>query len=690
MRSQLPARAILAALLLSLPVALSAQAKPYSLADIEGLLTRKVRAARILELATAKCIDFPLSATAKTRLRTAGATATFLTSLGRVCSPTNPRRPLIAASELALPAQTVVAPKPEPPAPPPMVIDSSVTVRIRAAVIGNDLSVRAVPQLDLLVIGPRGDTVRLATDLDGVASRTFKRGIYRIESTQPIELNGNRYRWGIYSPIEPGMGSIELTQKNAQVEVIPAPVVAAASAPVNSSSTVGAQNGDGAATPSGATVASAPPPAAPKPTRRVSEEAMLFERYRSGVFTVFGREEKATGFLIDSSGVVLTTSHHLVAGDEVRVQIDSLTKLAARVVDVDKTRDVAVLAINMKRCAKCTVLVLPDTGRAPVGTGERVLALGSPMHRSGVLSIGIVNSVEPQGIVSDVKIGYMNNGGPLLNLDGRVVAINTYRTAARPNAPRTATSVPIADLDPLIEKAKVAISTFGPLAPKDSLLPVLPRTPFPAEPIRAVASNDIYDVRPYQLSEGPFRIFMMTPQLMAWRQAQASRALENWKRAKGNKAGNREIIDPIQLWRDWDEYVTERRAVIVFNVMPSRAAFPFYEPDKLQDVMDGDMQDMKLFRDGRELIPVERLRIPAVVNVEEHRGAGRRVALQGVYVYRAEDFAPRPDGSAATYTLTLWEQSRPSTPIRLTIDPRKKMIEAIWRDFTAYRFGGGR
>jgi hypothetical protein len=312
------------------------------------------------------------------------------------------------------------------------------------------------------------------------------------------------------------------------------------------------------------------------------------------------------------------------------------------------------------------------------------------MHRSGVLSIGIVNSVEPQGIVSDVKIGYMNNGGPLLNLDGRVVAINTYRTAARPNAPRTATSVPIADLDPLIEKAKVAISTFGPLAPKDSLLPVLPRTPFPAEPIRAVASNDNYDVRPYQLSEGPFRIFMMTPQLMAWRQAQASRALENWKRAKGNKAGNREIIDPIQLWRDWDEYVTERRAVIVFNVMPSRAAFPFYEPDKLQDVMDGDVQDMKLFRDGRELIPVERLRVPAVVNVEEHRGAGRRVALQGVYVYRAEDFAPRPDGSAATYTMTLWEQSRPSTPIRLTIDPRKKMIEAIWRDFTAYRFGGGR
>ncbi len=687
MRSHAPARALLAALLLSFPTSLWAQAKPYSLADIEGLLARKVRTARILELATAKCIDFPLTTGAKTRLRGVGATATFLTSLSKVCSPSNPRTEASRSVE-AVAAPVAVAPK---PVPPPVVIDSSVTVRIRAAVIGNDLTVRPLPQLDLLVIGPRGDTTRLATDLDGVATRTFTRGMYRVESTRPIELNGNRYRWGIYSPVEPGMGSIELTQKNAQVEAVPAPAVTVAAAPVTAPSagaesgaaTNGATNGNGA---HGNGAASAPA----RPSRRVSEEAVLFERYRSGVFTVFGREEKATGFLVDSSGVVLTTAHHLVAGDEVRVQLDSASKVIARVVDVDKPRDVAVLAINMKRCAKCAVLPLPDTGRAPVAAGERVLALGSPMHRSGVLSIGIVNGVEPQSVVSDVNVGYLNSGGPLLNLDGRVVAINTLRSAARAGGARIATSVPIADLAPLIEKARVTISTFGALAPKDSLLPVLPRTPFPAEPIRAVASNGAYDVRPYQLSEGPFRIFMMTPQVMAWRQAQAVRALENWRRLKGNKAGNREIIDPIQVWRDWDEYVTERRAVVVFNVMPARTAFPFYEPDKMQDVMDGDVQDVKLFRDGRELIPVERLRIPSVVNVDEHRAGGRRVALQGIYVYRAEDFAPRPDGSAATYTMTLWEQSRPSNPVRLTIDPRKKMIEAIWRDFTAYRFGGGR
>ena len=242
----------------------------------------------------------------------------------------------------------------------------------------------------------------------------------------------------------------------------------------------------------------------------------------------------------------------------------------------------------------------------------------------------------------------------------------------------------------LVEKAKVTISTFGALAPKDSLLPVLPRAPFPAEPIRAVAGNAIYDVRPYQLAEGNFRVFMMTPQVMAWRQAQAQQALAQWKREKRGRGVMRDIIDPIQVWRDWDEYVAERKAVVVFNVMPSRAAFPFYEPDKLQDIMDGDVQEMKLFRDGKEVVPVEKLRIPAVVNVDEHRAQGRRVALQGIYVYRAEDFAPRPDGSVATYSMTLWEQSRPSNPVKVTIDNRKKMIEMIWRDFTAYRFGGGR
>ena len=672
MRSSYLARSLAAALLVALPLLpnpANAQAKPYSLADIEGLLERKVRSARILELATAKCIDFPMSATAKTRLRAAGATPLFLGALAKVCSPTNPRPEPSSIVSRPDPAPPPVV---TPPKPAPAPVDSNVTVRFRAAVIGSDLTVRALPQLDLLVIGPLGDTTRLSTDLDGVAVRTLKRGMYRIESTHPVELNGNRYRWGVYSPVEPGVGSIELTQKNALVEAIPQPVAVVAPAAPNN----------------GASATSPVPAEPPKPTRRVSEEAQLFERYRSGIFTVYGREEKATGFLVDSSGMVLTTAHNLVQGDEVRVQVDSVTKLLARVVDIDKSRDVAALAINMRRCAKCAVLPVLDS--ASVNTGERVLALGSPMHRSGVLSIGIVNSVEPQGVMSDVNVNYFNSGGPLLNLDGRVVAINTFRSSSRPGAPRTSLSVPIAELAAFMAKAKGTIGTFGALAPRDSLIPVLPRTPFPVEPIRATASNELYDIRPYQLSEGPFRVFMMTPQVMAWRQQQAVRALDNWKRMKGNKARSRDHIDPVQNWRDWDEFIAERRAVVVFNITPSRAAFPYYEPDKLQDIMDGDFQEMKLFRDGKELVPVEKLRIPAVVNADEHRNGGRRVALQGVYVYRADDFAPRPDGSAAMYSITLWEQTRPSTPIKIAIDPKKKMIEAIWRDFTAYRFGGGR
>lgn len=694
MRCRQTARALPGALLLvfslAAPASLSAQGNPYSLTDIEGLLKRKVRSARILELATAKCIDFSVTATSRARLQRAGATPTFLTALGKVCSPTNPRpEPESSASRSEpVPVASVVPPK---PTPPPVVVDSNVNVRIRAALIDSDLSVKPLPQLDLLVIAPTGDTLRLATDLDGVAVRTLKRGIYRVESTRTIELEGHRYRWGIFAPVEPGMGSIELTQKNAQVEAVPQPVALAAPTPVQQTSGL-APSADGGAASSGSNGAHGPGRTAEpaKPARRVSEEAELFERFRSGLFSVYGREEKATGFLVDSAGVVLTTAHHLVPGDEVRVQTDSVTKLAARVVDVDKTRDVAVLAINMKRCAKCAILPLADGERTLALTGERVLALGSPLHRSGVLSIGIVNSVEPQGVVSDVNVNYYNSGGPLLNLDGRVIAINTSRAGQKPGAARIATSVPVTDLMPLVEKARTTISTFGALAPRDSLLPVLPRAPFPAEPIRAVAANVLHDVRPYQLSEGPFRIFMMTPQVMAWRQTQAVRALEAWKRERRGKGAVREIIDPIQVWRDWDEFIAERKAVVVFNVMPARAAFPFYEPDKVQDIMDGDVQEMKLFRDGKEIVPVEKLRVPAVVNADEHRAQGRRVALQGIYVYRAEDFAPRPDGSVATYSITLWEQSRPSNPVKLAIDNRKKLIETIWRDFTAYRFAGGR
>ena len=159
------------------------------------------------------------------------------------------------------------------------------------------------------------------------------------------------------------------------------------------------------------------------------------------------------------------------------------------------------------------------------------------------------------------------------------------------------------------------------------------------------------DLHNYRTEIGPFRVFMMTPQVMAWRQTQAQKALADRKRNDPKKAASWTMVDPIEGWRDWSDYLGERRAVVIFNVTSDKTAFPFYEADKIQGIDEGNFKDMKIYRDGVEIVPVEKVRIPAMLNADQTKAAGKTVAMQGIYVYRVEDFAPRAVGTTANYTM---------------------------------------
>jgi S1-C subfamily serine protease len=638
-------------------VPLAAQAKGYSLDDILGLLRRHVASARVLSLAKSSCVTFTVTDDVGARIKRAGGTAALVDGLKQVCNPNSP--PVDSATKISNGA----APIPKPADPP---VDTAITVRLRAAVVGSDLTVRALPQLDLWIISPRGDTTRVSTDLEGRVERSFKPGVYRIESTQAYELNGARYRWALYETFQKDAGTIELTQKNAQVQTITVTTT------VNKDSVAK----DSAAKDS----------AAKALAKKSRTEKELFEDYKSGLFTVYG-SQRGTGFLADSSGLVLTNAHLLDGADEVRVMIDNDTKVYARRLVVDPAHDLAVLVIPARRCAKCTPLPMYDSAKTTLpAAGDRVLALGSPLNKAGVLSTGIVSNADQQSITSEVSLGFLNTGGPLLNTDGYVVGLNAYRPPSMVGAGRISTSVAAPVLASALARARdsVTAARFKPVS--DSLLPVVPREPFPSEPIAAVSGlGATLDLHNYRAEAGPFRLFMMTPQVMAWREVQAGKALADRKRNDPKKAGAWTMVDPIEGWRDWSDYLGERRAVVVFNVTSDKTAFPFYEADKIQGIDEGTFKDMKIYRDGVEIVPIEKVRIPAMLNVEQTKAAGRTVGMQGIYVYRVEDFAPRAVGTTAAYTVSIVDAAKPAQPYKVPLLPG--MIEQMWKDFTAYRFG---
>lgn len=679
-RRALAAGALLIALP-GLPALVRAQsANSYSLSDITDLVKNKVPSKRVLSLAKQNCVSFSFDDDAKSRLRRAGATASLITDLSTVCGPDHPKSSAEDSAKAAAPsAPTVVAPPP----------DTTFPVKIRAAVVGGDLTVHPVPQMDLYIIGPHGDTTRTSTDLDGSADGSFKEGVYRIESARSVTMGNERYRWAFYQTFSKDMRPIELTQRNAIIDTIaaasPATGGATTGAPATSPSADSAQPANSA----GPADSAASPKAPPKTVRHENVEREIFAKYKSGVFTVFGTA-RGTGFLVDSTGLVVTNAHLVKGADDVRVQIDSATKVYAKPLVTDDDKDVAVLAINMSHCGACAVLPLFDSSKSTAPTaGDRVLALGSPLNRLSVLSIGIVSSADDHAIVSDAGVNWLNTGGPLINLDGYVIALNSTRESqlALSDAsagPRVTSSTPVSSIADAVQRARTALAALGAAAPTDSLLPVLPPDPFPKAPIDAVSALPRLDLDVYRTGGGPFRVLVMTPQVMAWRQVQADKALAARKHDDPRKAAQWRRIDPIEGWRDWRDFLDDRRAVVIVNVMPEAAAFPFYDADKLQNFDGGNFKSMVITRDGVPIVPVEKVRIPAVLNVDEMRASGRQVPMQGIYVYRIRDFAPRAVGTTAAYAVRIIDAAQPDKPVSIPIQPA--MIEQLWKDFTPYRF----
>ena len=135
-----------------------------------------------------------------------------------------------------------------------------------------------------------------------------------------------------------------------------------------------------------------------------------------------------SGFVIGSDGHVLTNAHVVDGADEVTVKLHDQREFKAKVLGVDKTTDVAVLRIEAKG------LPAVRTGdAAKTRVGEWVVAIGAPYGLENTVTSGIVSaksrslpgdSVVPF-IQTDAAVNPGNSGGPLFNLDGEVIGINS-------------------------------------------------------------------------------------------------------------------------------------------------------------------------------------------------------------------------------------------------------------------------
>ncbi|HUC51978.1 MAG TPA: DegQ family serine endoprotease [Xanthobacteraceae bacterium] len=136
-----------------------------------------------------------------------------------------------------------------------------------------------------------------------------------------------------------------------------------------------------------------------------------------------------SGFIIDPSGIIVTNNHVIADADEISVILNDGTKLPAQLIGKDSKADLALLRVKTDHPLKAVKFGDSDKLRL----GEWVIAIGNPFSLGGTVTAGIVSARNrdinsgpyDNYIQTDAAINRGNSGGPLFNLDGEVIGINT-------------------------------------------------------------------------------------------------------------------------------------------------------------------------------------------------------------------------------------------------------------------------
>ena len=426
--------------------------------------------------------------------------------------------------------------------------------------------------------------------------------------------------------------------------------------------------------------------------REVSEEAVVFRKMKDAVFTIYGDRGHGSGFLVDKGGLILTNAHVIASSSRISVQLNPNTRIPATLLAEDNQKDIAVLRVAPEVVKELPILKIADRPAADIAfEGERVIAIGSPLNQTRILTSGIVSKVEERAIISDVNINGGNSGGPLINMDSEVVAINTFGDFSS-RGPGVSGSILISLALPLLDQARGRLHEEP---PPPILLPVAPEDPFPIEGMKWAAER-CGKASNYTLKAPGFDIQILTPSRRYFLTKISTGPLTEKRRSREAAAGvpQQEMYDPLgDLLKEWAEYAGVYSPLVQIHVQPDvgqttgstllnilGAAAAGYSGTYYQGSytleFKSDLQDLELMDGGNAVPDVLRGMRMMPVSFSERSVRMKDIAQRGVFMFLPEVFKYR------NLRLKILDLKKPGQVINVPIPQASR--EQILADFEPY------
>lgn len=424
--------------------------------------------------------------------------------------------------------------------------------------------------------------------------------------------------------------------------------------------------------------------------RVVYDYTSMYEALNPSIVKVHADSGHGSGVLVDARGFFATNHHVVTNARYVAVEYADGRKVTADIVLLDARNDLAILKVHPSTLKDLKpVPLLPAEKDGTVRAGIPVVAFGSPLSQTFMMTQGIVSKVEPGVLLGDFLIQPGNSGGPLVSLQGEVIGINTFANggisgAVRVNRLRDALAHP-------------SVTDFAGPEPDAAELPTAPRERYPTEVLKEKIVADPLEIGNYTLDGGKFTVTAITPVLIGKLHVQADlqQAANRYKRrAKKIKDPKFNPVD--EPFYDWHRNAASfLDPVVTFEVKPdfgqtkgsmwasvltaASAGLSGTPMRPTHQTMEfkAEFQELRLYRDGELVTPItpgrqiteESIRGPFMSFVDE--------AYSGMYQYAPEVFM-----TGKTYRVDIFDAREPGKVHKsVSLPESHKLIQQVRKDF---------
>jgi hypothetical protein len=340
----------------------------------------------------------------------------------------------------------------------------------------------------------------------------------------------------------------------------------------------------------------------------------------------------------------------------------------------------AILKVNSEVVSGLQPLqVLPAEKDSTIKVGVPVVAIGSPLNQKFLMTQGILSKVDATTVLGDFLLQPGNSGGPLLNLNGEVIGINTFGEANISGAIRIDALRDFLSSPELVGESKE-------VEPSPEQLRSISATRYPVDVLNHKIDTEPLDFTAYRAKAGDFTVTAITPVLIGKLQflAEKRRALNRQERRGKNISDAPHGEEPYYEWHRSTE--TSLDYAVTFEIRPitgptkrSRTAtllWPVSILERRDMEFKGEFLEFRLYRDGKLVEPI----MPGRQVIEGSDRNSRLVdqAYAGNYVYAPEEFLAGDE-----FKMQIVDARNPNTIHKeLIFKADSKLIRQLRADFS--------